>query len=170
MKKYKTRKPIDPVRRFWVKVDIRGPDECWLWMASLSGNGYGKFWLEGRSRQAHQLAYEYGTGKLIPEGMDTMHSCDTPACCNPSHLSPGTRRENLHDRDQKGRGLFGEHHHQAVLTEVQVREILKKYEFGRAQADLIREYNVSTGTIYGIVTRRTWRHLPNRIFRTRILT
>lgn len=32
-----------------------------------------------------------------------MHTCDTPMCVNPDHLRIGTQKENMDDRDKKGR-------------------------------------------------------------------
>lgn len=34
--------------RFWVKVDVRGPDECWPWRERLNRKGYGSFAVRGR--------------------------------------------------------------------------------------------------------------------------
>ena len=36
---------LDPdiVARFWAKVDRRGDDECWPWLASTRSKGYGAF-------------------------------------------------------------------------------------------------------------------------------
>ena len=30
----------DAEHRFWPKVDKRGPDECWPWLAGADGDGY----------------------------------------------------------------------------------------------------------------------------------
>jgi hypothetical protein len=39
----------------------------------------------------------------IPAGLDVMHKCDNPPCCNPSHLELGTRKQNLQDSAARGR-------------------------------------------------------------------
>lgn len=79
--------------RFWEKVDVRGPDECWIWQASRDGCGYGMFKSE-RSTRAHQWAYMSTVGP-IPEGLVLDHLCRTPSCVNPAHLEPVTNQENL---------------------------------------------------------------------------
>lgn len=79
---------------FWSKVDVRGPDECWPWLACGNGHGYGSF----RSRGAHIVAYELLVGP-VPEGLQLDHTChnldlsclggETCAhrrCVNPAHL------------------------------------------------------------------------------------
>jgi hypothetical protein len=40
----------------------------------------------------------------IDPGMEIMHTCDTPACVNPAHLSQVTHKANMHDMIRKGRG------------------------------------------------------------------
>lgn len=97
--------------RFWAKVDVRGPNECWPWKASKWANGYGQFAVEPlvRHQGAHIYAYETVHGK-VPEGLVIDHECHNRdpkcrldkqcphrACCNPAHLSVKTRRQNVVD-------------------------------------------------------------------------
>ncbi len=67
---------------------------CWLWTGALNG-GYGRIHHSpGRVLYTHRAAYELLVGP-VPEGMDLDHLCRNRACCNPDHLEPVTRRENL---------------------------------------------------------------------------
>jgi hypothetical protein len=103
----------------------------------------------------HRKAYEEEIGE-IPEGLIILHSCDNPLCFNPSHLSVGTRADNMKDRDAKNRQSKGETHGTAKLTEDEVREILKD---SRSQKEIAEEYGVSQPTICNIKARRRWRHI-----------
>lgn len=118
------------MKRFWDKVEVRGPDECWPWLAGGKSEGYGRFQLNGRLGHSHRIAYELAVGP-IPPGLDIDHTChndsDCPggkscphrACCNPAHLEPVTRGENIrrgntgaHERDKthcpRGHAYAGE--------------------------------------------------------------
>ena len=88
--------------RFWKKVAVGAEDECWLWTAAASSTGYGQMKYWKKICGAHRLAYLFSIGP-IPEGLVVMHSCDNPACVNPAHLSVGTHKDNIEDRDRKGR-------------------------------------------------------------------
>lgn len=92
------------VARFWSKVDKSGA--CWLWTGEKNNQGYGRFvfWHEGgRSRSlAHRLSAELN-GTLLAEADVLLHSCDTPACVNPAHLTVGTQALNMQDAMAKGR-------------------------------------------------------------------
>lgn len=95
--------------RFWSKVAIAGPDDCWLWQACMSDNGYGFFRLDNKQWRAHRVAWQLTYGD-IPEELRVLHKCDVPLCVNPNHLFLGTDTDNMHDRDAKGRQAKGERH------------------------------------------------------------
>jgi hypothetical protein len=89
--------------RFWAKVDRRGPDECWPWLASTNRYGYGRLWVDTRQRPAPQVAWEIEHDAPFPVGMMACHTCDNPPCVNPAHIWPGTMRDNIQDALRKGR-------------------------------------------------------------------
>ena len=88
--------------RFWAKVDKKGPDECWLWTASIKDKwGYGAF----MHMRAHQYSFMLHNG-YVPtreSGKLIMHSCHNPICVNPAHLSEGTSKDNKADEMRSGR-------------------------------------------------------------------
>jgi hypothetical protein len=91
--------------RFWAKVDKRGPDECWPWMASFNTKGYGRFCVYDRHiTRAHRVAWALHHGEPVLPGTFICHSCDNRACCNPAHLWRGDNAANMLDMAQKGRG------------------------------------------------------------------
>jgi hypothetical protein len=87
--------------RFWSKVRVAGEDECWLWQAAPDDKGYGAFKYKGHMHKAHRLAL--GFFERVRRDRDVLHSCDTPACCNPAHLFQGTHSDNMKDCAAKGR-------------------------------------------------------------------
>src|SRR5262252_3697237 len=87
-------------KRFWKKVQMEGPLECWLWLGTRNQLGYGitAVTLNGRTQRlrAHRVSYEFAYGP-IPDGLHVRHRCDTPPCVNPRHLIVGTRAQNMQD-------------------------------------------------------------------------
>ena len=101
-RRYKT--PFTPAE-FWKRVDVRGPQDCWLWQGTtIPRNGYGTFWHADLKQMvtAHRGAYLITHG-AIPDGLEVMHSCDVRLCQNPAHLKLGTHLENMQDMQAKGR-------------------------------------------------------------------
>lgn len=97
--------------RFWSKVAIKGPDECWEWQASFMSSGYGNFRLPNGWIGAHRMAYLLTHG-AIPEGMHLDHLCKNIKCCNPKHLESVTPNENAfrkrREMCKRGHPLDGE--------------------------------------------------------------
>ena len=86
---------IDPkdIIRFVDK--IHKTDGCWIWKASLTNKGYGRFNLKNyKGQAAHRISYELFIGD-IPKGLQLDHLCRNRLCVNPDHLEPVTRKENI---------------------------------------------------------------------------
>lgn len=142
--------------RFWSKVDKSG--ECWNWTGSLTTFGHGRVQRNGKHSRASRVAYEITHGP-IPVGLHVCHTCDNPRCVNPAHLFLGTQADNMADMARKGRNQRGADHHQAILTESDVRSIRTRHAAGEKQNALAREYGLSKAAINLIVLRRNWRHV-----------
>ena len=86
------------VKDFWDKVDIKGPDDCWLWKEGTWHNGYGRFKWNYQSWRAHRFALVI-VGSLPADSQDRVrHLCNNRKCCNPAHLAWGTHADNMKDR------------------------------------------------------------------------
>ena len=94
-------KQNDVRERFWAQV-YKTPN-CWFWLGTLSEHGYGRFWLNGRTWQAHEISWELANGKPFPLGLNATHTCDTPPCVNPAHVIPRNHSDNMKDCADKGR-------------------------------------------------------------------
>ena len=99
-----------PKVRFWAQLQKGGEDDCWQWTGTTNDDGYGKIGVNGKKVGAHRYSYELHNGP-IPEGMHVLHSCDNPGCANPKHLSIGTHKQNMEQRDARGRNGFSKRTH-----------------------------------------------------------
>jgi len=129
--------PINGPIRFWSKVQIGKPDECWPWLGAKNNKGYGSFGYDGHVVIASRQAYIFVFGAVAP-GLDVMHSCDFPACCNPHHLSIGTRRRNMLDCANRNRI----HRHESRLTAAQMDQICMDYLAGMGGPAIAARYNL----------------------------
>ncbi len=141
------------MKRFWSKVCVRGPNECWEWDAALSKNGYGAFSvgskMDGNKRTvgAHVMALQLTIERTLESGEMSLHTCDNKPCCNPAHLYIGDYSDNRRDSDIRGRSLKGAKHPNAMLTDKQVKEIRKSTN------QTLKELSV----IYGVHHMTIWR-------------
>lgn len=176
---------ISLVQRFWNKVNKQGPyphkkacelypeikgTRCWMWTAAGS-KGYGQFRYKGRTISAHRISWVLQFGK-IPKGKHVLHKCDNKACMR--HLFTGTNKDNMDDRDLKGRNLKGlalsiavkknrpyfkgECHPRTKLTNNDVLRI-RKLAKSQSAKDLATLFQVNRGSVYNIIARRSFSHI-----------
>lgn len=144
--------------RFWKKVDVGRSDECWSWKAGLSPDGYGMFWLCGKTRRASIVSAMLDSKSLIDPGLIVLHSCDHSYCVNPGHLSVGTHKDNALDRVSRARGC-GEFNGSSKLSEYDVIKIREKRATGQSTYKLAQQYGVTNGNISNIVKGNIWKHV-----------
>ncbi len=91
------------IERFYAKVS-KTPTErgCLEWTASRNAFGHGSFGVGKKIVYAHRFAWELVNGP-IPAGLVIRHMCHNPLCCNPAHLEPGSRADNVQDMIDSGR-------------------------------------------------------------------
>ena len=143
-------KPLED--RFWSKVDVRGPNECWEWTGAKTRGGYGGIWSEGKIQYTHRLSYELHNGP-IPDGLHVLHDCDNPRCVNPTHLHLGTNADNVEEKLDRGRSGF-------KLTKDQVCQLRSQYDIGNvSQRRLAEMFGITQTLVYLIVNRKVWRHI-----------
>lgn len=93
--------------RFWPRVAITGPDDCWNWQRGCGKNGYGQIRPAPKAapQGAHRVAFALTYGD--PGLLWVLHKCDNRKCCNPAHLFLGTAGDNVADMIAKGRAKPG---------------------------------------------------------------
>lgn len=136
------------------------PDACWIWTGATNSHGYGQTAINGKMVGAHVVTYRYFKGEL-PDGKPVVrHTCDQPACCNPTHLIAGTQADNNADMVARDRQVRGELHGMAKLTPDIVRTIRAGRTGTRGEAARLgRQYGVARTTINDILHGRTWKHV-----------
>ena len=148
--------------RFWEKVQIGGPQDCWDWTASLthSGRGYGRFKVASyltlhANRVAWTLHHRLEPGELI-----IRHACDRPQCCNPFHLEIGTHADNAADKLARGRhrngNLAGEENPRAKLREADLPLIIDGFRRGRNNKEIARGLAVDHSMVSRIRVGISW--------------
>lgn len=149
-------------------------DECWPWHGERMKSGYGMLRPPGQRSPVtltHRAAYALAHGP-IPAGMQVVHTCDNPPCCNPAHLRLGDQRANTIDRDSKGRVASGDRsgrrthperypsgdtHPKAKVTTADAEIIRQRVADGERRSKIAADYDVDSSVISRIMTRsRRW--------------
>jgi hypothetical protein len=145
--------------RYLSRVDVRGPDDCWLWLGGVNQDGHGVAWIGGYSHKpyAHQIAYVIHNGP-IPEGMIVRHSCDVPRCQNPAHLLIGTHKDNTADKIQNGRSnMKGKR--RFAFTDEQVLELRKRRQAGERIDHIARSIGEERTLTGNAIRGKTYKHV-----------
>ena len=130
------------IARFWSRVRVGFPFECWTWEAARNAKGYGR---SSRLGMAHRMAYILVNGPLNDNEI-VRHRCDNPSCCNPRHLIKGSQKDNMQDCVSRGRIARGQRNGRCKLSDEQVRFIRQNPErmTGRRMA---KKFGVAESTI-----------------------
>lgn len=152
--------PKPTPEEFLKRVVVTTSDLCWPWRFGKTKDGYGNMKVMGKEVRAHRLSYELFIGP-IPEGLNVLHHCDNPPCCNPAHLFVGTQKDNMIDCRDKGRlnSAVGEKIKNSRLTTHEVLEIRALATAGHSLTNIARRYKVSIMCIFCVVHRVTWKHV-----------
>lgn len=94
-----------------------------------------------------------------PKGFHACHFDGDRTNNRDTNLRWDTVANNCADKVRHGTSNRGERHGHAILTNAQVLEMRRLRRKGRSREKLAAMFGVAPATVWGIVTRRTWRHL-----------
>lgn len=140
------------IERFWEKVDKKGEDECWEWLASKNHASGTMFAWDNKYWTAHKISYKLFIGE-IPKGLCILHRCDNPLCVNPKHLFLGTHQDNMNDMAIKGRA-YG-----TRLKKQNIKEIFRLHALGEPQHKIGKLFGVCQQYISKILRKKVWKHV-----------
>ena len=140
--------------------------KCKIWQKAKNKDGYGQKRVGGKVWYVHRWIWTLAHGE-IPEGMCVCHKCDNPSCYKFSHLFIGTQKDNMADRDSKGRLHLntgknynqGEQHSNSKLSEEDVFKILNLLHVGERPSRIAKIFGVDARTVSSIKCGTTWKHL-----------
>lgn len=143
---------LSPIERLWARVEKT--KECWLWLGACSSKGYGVIGggRTGSTIYTHRLVWESINGP-IPAQLEVCHLCDVPRCVRPDHLFLGTHRQNMTDMARKLRSGV------AVLTEGQVREVMRLRSMGLPRRDILQATGINLSTLKDLLRGKNWSHI-----------
>lgn len=143
------------IAKFWSKVEIKGPNDCWIWHGRTGHKKYGRF----NHTSAHRTAYLLLVGD-VPDGLLMLHNCDTPLCCNPKHLRPGTHQDNSDDCVSRGRIAHGERNGRTKITTDQAAYIRENPDRLKGR-QLAEKFGIAQSTVSYIRSDslRSWKYL-----------
>ncbi len=157
------RQPIPLTERFWKRVKVCEPEECWPFQGYINPDtGYGMLRVNAprRVEMAHRIAWILTYGPLT-KGNWVLHRCDNPPCCNPRHLFLGDHQINMKDAKEKSR-FIGRNN---ILSYEQVLQIHKLVGTGMRQQDIADAFGISQPNVSLIVNNKTWRTKPGQYYK-----
>jgi hypothetical protein len=137
--------------RFWSKVFIKDPSDCWIWQGSINPQGYGLFFIGDKILGAHRVAWIISHNKPIPKFINNRktvirHLCGNRSCVNPNHLEIGTYTDNAKDAHDKGKGI--------KLSKNEILKLNSLRDSGYGVYKLANTFSISVSTVYRVLNKR----------------
>lgn len=89
-----------PQKRFWLNVDIREINECWVWLSGVL-NGHARGCYLGVNDYARRISYALAYNDGIIEKKSYQQTCGNRLCCNPTHIKIMTNHTRLDETKVK---------------------------------------------------------------------
>lgn len=150
-------------------IDFSNYNGCWEWkgrkhsIKDKFGAQYGQFDINQTGWLAHRVMWTFVYGEIPNHpsyhGYCVCHKCDNRGCVNPDHLFLGLNKDNIEDRNKKGRQSYGESHPNSKLSQKDIADIRKMIIGGFGLRHLGRQYGVDHMTISAIRDKKTWMHV-----------
>jgi hypothetical protein len=148
----------DEKTRFWEKVEVKSPTECWEWKACCVHNGYGQFRVAGKGVYAHR--YSFLQSHELPEEKFVLHKCNNRKCVNPNHLYAGTRKDNAQDSIRAGTRFQPDNKgERSGLSKLREKDVFEIKASPLSSRKIAPRYGVSKSTISSIRAGTRWGHL-----------
>jgi hypothetical protein len=149
---------------------VRKETHCWIFTGYKNPAGYGVFYASNKRVFAHRYSHQLWIGP-IPDGKMVLHSCDTPSCVNPRHLSIGTQADNMKDCSRRGRlaNIRGGNNPNSKLSWSLVQSIRKQLGRSPTPEQVLasaESLGVTSSCIRAIIKRRTWYGLKSECIET----
>lgn len=117
------------IKDFWslvIKTDI-----CWFYRGPVTKDGYGIFRVPYKKvpLYAHRISFILKNGKIPTDKPELDHLCKNRLCCNPDHLEPVNRSENM-GRTSNGPTIIG--------NMDEYKKTLGRYDFNLGSDSMLR--------------------------------
>ncbi len=97
------------LEKFEASFERKDKKECWIWHGEWRPHhGYGRLRIRHKDLQvdevAHRAAWAIHYETFVPQDRLCCHTCDIRRCVNPWHLKLADAKDNIMDREIRGRG------------------------------------------------------------------
>lgn len=147
------------IDKFNSLVSMEPMSGCWLWLGYSDSRQRPAIQIMGDRALCSHVALFIGKGRVVNTGEVACHSCDNPACVNPSHLFVGTQLDNMRDAKNKKRNAFGERQGFAKLTDEIVMQLRARKSAGEPTRKMANELGVDWTTVNNAIRGKFWSHL-----------
>lgn len=139
------------IAKFKTKVDTTSNENgCQIWIGYKNYANYGFFCFSKQRFLAHRVAYLIANGQFAPD-LHICHTCDNPACVNPTHLFAGTHQDNMADAHKKGK--FANNRLKIMLNDDDIAKIKALKEEGLTQLEISKIFNIRPYHVWSVLSR-----------------